>query len=69
MQHIASVLRENERVGYEAAKQYFHCFGPPFIDPTRARYLPVPSTAHQALAAEQFRMATFAGVQNQRTPT
>jgi hypothetical protein len=34
-------------VGYEAAQQFFNCYAR--VDPTRARYLPVPSTAHLAL--------------------
>ena len=34
-------------VGYEAAQQFFNYYA--HVDPTRARYLPVPSTAHPAL--------------------
>jgi hypothetical protein len=43
---LASVLRENERRvrGGEAIVNHFT-----HGDPTRARYLPVPSTAHLAL--------------------
>jgi hypothetical protein len=34
-------------VGYEAAELFFN--GSALVDPTRARYLPVPRTAHLAL--------------------
>ena len=48
-------------VGYEASQQFFNCYA--HVDPTRARYLPVPSTAHPALQPI-IPNRNFAGVQN-----
>ena len=59
------MLRENER-RVRGGETFFNGFARG--DPTRARYLPVPSTAHLALQPI-IPNGNFTGVQNQRTPT